>query len=241
MNISVRRAYYITLVCVALLVACSSPSPQATPVVLSTSTPSIADVVSQAKEAVVQIRSPVGTGSGFIFDKRGLVLTNAHVVGHYHRVTVYFSGKPALLSKTAEIVGVDEDADLAVLSLLGGGEYSSVTFANPSGVRLADDVLAIGYPLSFEPGDSVSVTKGIVSAKRTIEGLAMLQTDAALNHGNSGGPLIDVSGNVVGINTIRVNQQSGRDIEGVGLAISSEAVRDLLLTLTVRKPTATPP
>ena len=169
------------------------------------------------------------------------MLTNAHVVGHYHRVTVYFSGKPALLAKTAEVVGVDEEADLAVLSLPGGLDYPTLTFADSSGIRVADDLMAVGYPLSFEPGDSVSITRGIISAKRTIEGLEMLQTDAALNPGNSGGPLIDLSGSVVGVNTLRVVQEGGRDIEGVGLAISNKVVFERLPSLMALEPTPTPP
>ena len=248
MAYSVRRDCYITLLFIAALVAGGEPSPQATPAGLSsatpasmpTPTPSLAEVVSLVKNAVVQIRTPFGTGSGFIFDKKGLVLTNAHVVGHFHRVTVYFSEELAILVKTAEVVGIDKNVDLAVLSLLGEGEFSSLTLGDASGVNLADDVLAIGYPLSFVPGDTVSITKGIISAKRTIEGLEWLQTDAALNPGNSGGPLIDLSGNVVGVNTIRVDRQDGKDIEGVGLAISVKVVKELLPTLTQPTPRSTP-
>lgn len=185
----------------------------------------------------------VASGSGFVFDETGHIMTNHHVVEQAEFVTIRFVDGRQF---DAEVVGSDPDTDVAVLRLLGAEDqdFGVAALGNSDQVRVGDWVLALGSPLNLD----FTVTAGIVSAKarqigilgeRTETGLeSFIQTDAAINRGNSGGPLVDLRGRVVGINTA-IGSQTGQFI-GYGFAIPINIARrvaaDLLQYGAVRRP-----
>ena len=205
------------------------PTTTSTPEAVASSTPTLADVLSYVQDAVVQVKTPSGSGSGFFFHRSGLVLTNAHVVGSFLRVTVLVRGVGGLesLGLIANVVGVDEESDLAVVSLATETEYPVLELGDSDSISLGDDVVTIGYPLSPLLGEDIVVTRGIISSKRRIEGTALIQTDAALNPGSSGGPLLALDGTVIGINTMTVGKAVA-SVEGVGLAIPINHAKELI-------------
>ena len=163
-------------------------------------------------------------GSGFVYDAKGDIVTNEHVVAGASSIRVTFSDGA---SYTAEVVGRDTSTDLAVVHVdAPASELHPLTLASSSGVRVGDGVVAIGSPF----GLSGSVTSGIVSAlHRQISApdnfpiSDAIQTDAAINHGNSGGVLLNLSGQVIGV-TAQIESNSGGN-EGVGFAIPSDSVK----------------
>ena len=195
--------------------------------------PALSEVISSIRGGVVAIRTPAGTGSGFIIDADGTVLTNAHVVGTFHRATVVVESPGAVdsISITADVTGVNEDADLALLSLGSERAYPFLVFGNSDLATLGRDVFTLGYPLSEVLGKELAVTRGIVSSRRRIAGLDWIQTDAAVNPGNSGGPLLDFSGEVIGVTTAKIDSVLGDRVEGIGLALSINAVKEMLPSL----------
>ena len=154
-----------------------------------------------------------GQGSGFIVSADGLILTNAHVVRGAKQVTVKLSDRREFAAK---VLGSDNSTDVAVLKVDAKG-LPTVTLGDPRAVQVGDWVLAIGAPYGFEQ----TATQGIVSAKgRSLPGdsyVPFIQTDAAVNPGNSGGPLFDSAGRVVGINAQIYSQSGG--FQGLAFAI----------------------
>lgn len=158
-------------------------------------------------------------GSGFILDADGWIVTNNHVVDGADRVTVRLSDDREF---EAEIVGVDEPTDLALLRIHADGDLPFVDLGDSSEIRVGEDVVAVGNPF----GLGGTVTTGIVSAKgRNIAAgpyAEFIQTDAAINRGNSGGPLFNMEGEVVGVNSAIYSPTGGS--VGVGFAVSSNIV-----------------
>jgi len=158
-----------------------------------------------------------GTGSGFVFDDQGHVVTNNHVVQDADKITVTFHDG---VEASAKVVGTDPQGDVAVIKV-ENTHYRPLSRGSSSKLRVGDLVMAVGSPF----GLSQSVTTGIISAtERNDLGIngrngyeSFLQTDAAINPGNSGGPLVDMTGRVVGVNSAIVTGSSGND--GVGFAI----------------------
>lgn len=161
-------------------------------------------------------------GSGFIIDAQGIIVTNNHVIAEADDIDVLLTDGR---SYPAEIIGRDEVTDLAVLRIMPEAPLPFVAFGDSEALRIGDWVLAIGNP--FGLGGSVSL--GIVSAMNRNIGAgpydAFIQTDAAINRGNSGGPLFDLDGNVVGVNTA-ILSPNGRSV-GVGFAIPSATVETI--------------
>lgn len=172
-----------------------------------------------------------GTGTGFIIDKAGFILTNNHVVEGAENIRVSLYGGARTESYTAKVVGRDALTDTALIQLteMPAGPLQEVKFGDSEQMQPGDWVMAIGNP--FELGHTVTV--GVISALGRPLGVPgreqnMLQTDAAINPGNSGGPLLNVRGEVVGINTaIYTDAQRAANI-GIGFATPINAVRDLL-------------
>ncbi|WP_051223718.1 S1C family serine protease [Conexibacter woesei] len=170
-------------------------------------------------------------GSGFVIDRRGDIVTNEHVVDGARTIRVTFSdGTKA----SATVVGSDKTTDIAVVRVTGikASMLTPLTFGDSSAVEAGDAVLAIGSPF----GLAETLTTGIVSGTdRTIESPSgatiggAIQTDASINHGNSGGPLIDAEGDVVGVNAQIESDSGGSD--GVGFAIPSNTARSVALQL----------
>ncbi|MEM9495264.1 MAG: Do family serine endopeptidase [Pseudomonadota bacterium] len=173
-------------------------------------------------------RPAVSLGSGFIIDAKGIVVTNNHVIDNADEISVTLSDGREF---KATVRGRDRETDLAVLELDGGGtKFPYVSFGDDARARVGDWVIAIGNPF----GLGGSVTVGIVSARnRDIQSGQYddyIQTDAAINRGNSGGPLFDLNGSVIGVNTAIYSQTGGS--VGVGFAVPSDlagtVVRQLL-------------
>lgn len=167
-----------------------------------------------------------GMGSGFIFDPRGFILTNRHVIAGANEVQVVLASNRKF---KASLVGADPKTDVAIIKI-SGGQLPYVRLGNSDKLEVGDWVLAIGSPF----GLMRTVTTGIVSAKgRTDMGILasedFIQTDAAINRGNSGGPLVNIDGEVVGMNTAIVSQTGG--YAGIGLAISVNKIKSVLTQL----------
>ena len=215
-----------------------TPRPTATPTRAPqpTPTPTVADLVARLKPSIARIVTARSTGSGFVYDARGLVATNAHVVDCCRDVAVILNGR----RYEGRVLGRNDDADLAVVQVNAGSNFRSMSFGQANRVAVGDDVIALGFPLDL--GDSISVTRGIVSSHRSYDGYKFIQTDAAINFGNSGGPLINQRGEVVGMNSFII-----RGADGVGFALSVAEIEHRLPGLsgyaaapTPARPTATP-
>jgi len=171
-------------------------------------------------------RRATALGSGFIIDAGGLVVTNNHVIADADEITVILHDGTA---SKAEVVGRDAKADLALLRIKTTAKLSSVGFGNSDDMRVGDWVVAIGNPY----GLGGTVTAGIVSARsRDINAGPyddFIQTDAAINKGNSGGPLFNLKGEVIGINTA-IFSQSGGSI-GIGFSIPSNLAKPVIADL----------
>ena len=169
------------------------------------------------------------SGSGFVIDKQGTILTNAHVVDGAKKVSVRFSNDK---TADAKVLGADRSSDIAVLQIDPDGlDLTALPLASAKDVKVGDPVVAIGDPF----GRAFSLTTGVVSAKqRSIEGLNgfaindVIQTDAAINPGNSGGPLIDSAGEVIGINSQLENGGGDRGNDGIAFAVPIDIARKLL-------------
>lgn len=162
-------------------------------------------------DCVVVIRTKDGRGSGFFVSGDGLVVTNAHVVGGDAHVSVRARSGATVF---AEVIGLDKVRDLALLKT-GISRTPWLSVAHFDEVGIGADVVAVGTP----EGLDWSVSKGIVSAVREVDGVAVVQTDAAVNHGNSGGPLISIdSGRVVGVNSFGFRKEVA---EGLNFAIAA--------------------
>jgi serine protease Do len=167
-------------------------------------------------------RAARGVGSGFIVDPKGLILTNQHVVEGATRITVKLQTGETL---RGEVVGVDEETDVAVVRVKPTRDLPSVRLGNSDEVQVGDWVLAIGSPFGLDQ----TVTAGIISTReRSNEKTGassfqrFLQTDAAINRGNSGGPLVNMRGEVIGINS-QIATTTG-DYNGIGFALPSNEV-----------------
>ena len=162
---------------------------------------------------MVRVVGTSGRGSGFIIDAEGHILTNHHVVAGSTRTTVILDDGARL---PAQITASDERQDIAILKIAVDRPLTVLQIA--TSVREGDEVLALGYPLDT---DSLSTTRGIVSSFRFDLGVPHVQTDAAINLGNSGGPLLDLTGQVVGMNASIQRRMEGQDFQaqGIGFAI----------------------
>lgn len=162
-------------------------------------------------------------GSGFVISPDGIVVTNNHVIEDADEVTVNF---PDGLSLRAEVIGSDAQTDLAVLKIEHGAPLPFVVFGDSDAARVGDWVLAIGNPFGF----AGSVSAGIISARdRDINAGRyddFIQTDAAINRGNSGGPLFNMNGEVIGVNTAIISPTGGSI--GIGFAVPSNLARKVV-------------
>jgi serine protease Do len=165
-------------------------------------------------------QSVVGQGSGFIVDEAGYILTNRHVIEHASDISVHLSDGRAI--DKVELIGEDELTDLAVLKI-SASHLTATEWGDSNELEVGDWVLAVGSPFGLDR----TVTSGIVSAKqrRHISSNSsyqdFMQTDAAVNPGNSGGPLVNTRGQVIGVNTAIV----GKSYQGISFAIPSEIAR----------------
>ncbi len=170
-------------------------------------------------------------GSGFVIDKAGHIVTNYHVVRSANTIQVSFSNNERFKAK---LVGVDPSTDIAVLKVgVKASALKALPLGNSDGVRVGDEVIAIGNPFGLDR----SVTAGIVSAvQRRIEApndfsiSHVIQTDAALNHGNSGGPLLNAEGQVIGVNA-QIETGGAQGNVGIGFAIPINTVKDVVAQL----------
>ncbi|MCB1000487.1 MAG: trypsin-like peptidase domain-containing protein [Acidimicrobiales bacterium] len=201
----------------------------------------VAAVVAGVEASIVEINTVVqyrqgpmrvegeGAGTGIVLAADGLVLTNAHVVTDASSITVRMSDGTTYL---ATLVRSDSAADLAVLQLDGASGLTPAVFGTSVDLAVGDDVVVIGNALDL--GDTMSVSRGIVSAlDRTITTdvgtlSGLVQTDAAISSGDSGGALLDASGRVVGVNSAGATDANGVSVENIGFAIPIDTALDLV-------------
>jgi serine protease Do len=189
----------------------------------------VKELVSRFGEAVVSIETPSGKGSGFIINKEGYAITNAHVIQGETRISaiLYQNSGGGLLRRRiddAEIVAINPFFDLALIRLPLPSDLkpSHVVLGNGEDVNTGDSVFAVGNPLGLER----SVTQGIVSSRsRNLQGQLYLQTDTAINPGNSGGPLFNLRGEVIGVTSRGARADMA---DNLGFAIPVGYVRDFI-------------
>jgi serine protease Do len=188
---------------------------------------SVRELVHELGEAVVQVRTPGGLGSGFILTEEGYLITNFHVIEGETQISVevYHQRNGQLERKTykqVKIVAMNKFHDLALLKIddKDASKFSIVPLGDSDGLAVGETVFAIGSPLGLER----TVTEGIVSTKtRQWQGELYLQTTAQINPGNSGGPLFNLRGEVIGVTNMKIAFG-----EGIGFAIPAEGVRYFL-------------
>jgi S1-C subfamily serine protease len=207
----------------------------------------VAGVIASVQQSVVSVETTLftrrgpftgeseGAGTGVVFED-GYILTNAHVIAGATGVTVTASDDDE--PRTAEVVAADEEADLALLHVADTGGLVPAPLGTSADTQVGDEVVAVGNALALEGG--MTVTQGIVSAldrsidteSGTLSGL--IQTDAAISSGNSGGPLVNAAGDVVGINTAVATSGGGVSASNIGFVIAIDTAQSVVDTLLAR-------
>jgi S1-C subfamily serine protease len=221
----------------------SATSATATAPAVATS--SVTSVLAKIEPSVVEINTVIeasgfggeseeedGAGTGVIINTDGEILTNNHVIADASTITVTLSDGT---KRTAIVVNANSSKDLAVIKISGATGLVAATFANSASVAVGDSVIAIGNAEGY--GGSPTVTEGIISAtNRSLDGTeslsGLLQTDAALNPGNSGGPLVDSAGDVIGVDVAIATGTTDEPAQNIGFAITSATVESYLAGLT---------
>jgi putative serine protease PepD len=213
----------------------AAPAASTTTVVTNSTRPTsggltAGEIYKRSQSAVVEIQAGNATGTGFVVDEQGHVVTNEHVVGDSQTVQIRFADES---EEQGRVIGNDPSTDIALLKVdLTGHNVTPVQLGSSAGVEVGDPVYAIGNPFGLER----TLTAGIVSAVNrditapnnfTINDV--IQTDAPVNPGNSGGPLLDAAGNVIGV-VSQIQSENGGNI-GIGYAVPSDTVRNDVDTL----------
>lgn len=173
--------------------------------------------IAELNNAIIAIKTDNGHGSGFIINSEGYAITNYHVIANSNIVDALMKGGKPI---EAQVIRTDPDKDLALIKLRGE-EYDYLPLGELDNIKIGMDVYAVGAPIFLELSNSLS--KGILSGKRKMKDfdITLLQTDVAVNPGNSGGPLINMDGEVIGVVALKI-AMSG--VEGLGFAISIDDV-----------------
>jgi len=181
-------------------------------------------IIDDIVDSVVGVKTNLAQGSGFIINSDGYIITNVHVIDGADEILIstYNQG-----TKTAELIGEDGNADVALLKI--SGSYDFLEFGDSDEIKIGENVIAVGNPY----GLSFSVTEGIISAIDRTDSNSInkyIQTDVPLNPGNSGGPLINKKGEVIGINNWKIG-----GAEGLGFALESNYVVDVINEIAKRE------
>jgi putative serine protease PepD len=212
----------------------AAPAASTTTVTRSSARPTsgnaIAEIYRAAAPAVVEIQAGNASGTGFVIDSQGHIVTNEHVVSDNETVEIRFADDG---EEQGRVVATDPSTDIALIKVdLAGHDITPVDFGTSGAVEVGDPVYAIGNPFGLER----TITAGIVSAldrditapnNFTINGV--IQTDAPVNRGNSGGPLLDADGNVIGV-VSQIQSETGGNV-GIGYAVPSDTVSKVVETL----------
>lgn len=184
----------------------------------------LGDMIRYADKSCVTVITDGGHGSGVIINSEGFTLSAYHVVDGVNKIEVQFSDG---LRQEAKVIASDRENDIVLLDISGSG-FRPLPLGDPKDAGLGDEVVTIGTPADVLLGQSVS--RGILSGKRNIEGKVYLQTDVSVSPGNSGGPLLNARGEVLGI---VVNKLVGAGIEGLGFAVPMDRVKVLMGITTI--------
>jgi putative serine protease PepD len=207
----------------------------------------INEIYARVNKGVVNVVVTEGagqsSGTGFVIDGDGTIVTNAHVVGSSSTARVRFDDGDSPVQ--AEVVGRDPSSDLAVLHVdpAEAGTLHPLTFANSDDVEVGDQAIAIGYPLGLDRTATAGIISGVGRKIEAPNGFSIdkvLQTDAPINPGNSGGPLIDARGRVIGVNSQIATAGGGNGNVGIGFAVPSNTVRDVVPQLKAGRTIARP-
>jgi S1-C subfamily serine protease len=203
---------------------------------------SVQDIYRKASPAVVQITADVGQdgvsptgqalGSGFVIDRAGYIVTNHHVVDGAAQIRVSFSNENTV---EASLVGTDAATDIALLKVdLPASALTALTLADSDALVVGDPVVAIGNPFGLERTATAGIVSALQRAVTSPSGAVIdhvIQTDAPINHGNSGGPLLDTRGRVIGVNSQIETGGTGDGNVGIGFAVPSNTVRTVVAQL----------
>ena len=185
---------------------------------ISVTSSDFSSIIEDVVKGVVTIKTNLGQASGVIFDSRGYIITNKHVIEGVSSASIIdYNSKTYSVS----LVGVSSSADLAILKINSNDTFNALKFADVNDIKVGTKVIAVGNPL----GLSFSVTEGIISGvNRNVDnsGLGYVQTDVPINPGNSGGPLIGADKKIIGINTFKIT-----NTEGIGFAIPANIAKSV--------------
>jgi putative serine protease PepD len=190
----------------------------------------VRSVYAAASPSVVSVRTEGGSGTGFLADRDGTIVTNAHVVGDAQQVQVRFEDDGEL--HDAQVLGVDASTDLAAIRVDVGAAQGvrPLELADSDGVQVGDSAVAIGYPLGLDRTATAGIVSGLEREIQAPNGFSIdkvIQTDAPINPGNSGGPLLDASGRVIGVNS-QIATAGSQGSVGIGFAVPSNTVSQVL-------------
>jgi putative serine protease PepD len=187
----------------------------------------VAAIYAAARDSVVSIKTSSGSGTGFVIDASGTIVTNAHVVGSETTVQVQFADDKTTQGR---VTGVDRSSDLALVKV-DAGRLKPLALADSSTVRTGQLAVAIGSPFGLPQTATAGIVSGTGRHIQAPDGFqidSVIQTDAPINPGNSGGPLLDATGKVIGVNSQIATSGNGGGNVGIGFAVPANTVRDVI-------------
>ncbi len=191
---------------------------------------SVVSLVEAVEPSIVRVNTNLGSGSGSIIRANGYILTNYHVIQNATSVTCVLSTGESI---TAKVVTTNQNRDLAVLKLNSSRtDFPAIKLGESNAVKTGEPVIALGFPLGSRLPGPATVTGGIISAIRTYSGYSYLQMDASINPGNSGGALVNMLGELIGVNSAVLLGTDGSAAENLGLAIPIDEALPLIQTAT---------